>query len=87
MCQVCFRSLPEAPSTRCVCVCVGVWVSLCVCAIACSHNNTLRIPDVHNPLIQLVWGHAYMCQDCVRSLLEAPSILWDTLCVCVCVCI
>ena len=28
-----------------------------------------------------------MCQDCIRSLLEAPSTLcitWDTVCVCVC---
>ena len=35
-------------------------------------------------------GHAYICQDCVRSLPEAPSIpcmTRDTVCVCVCVCV
>ena len=32
-------------------------------------------------------GHAYICQDCVRSLPEAPSIpcmTRDTVCVCLC---
>ena len=63
-----------------VCVCV------CVFDIACSPQPPLRLPDVHSPLMKLVWGHADMCQDCIRFLLEAPSTLCitgDTVCVCV----
>ena len=53
-------------------------------------EHILRPPEVHSPLIKFVGGHAHMCQDCFRSLSEAPSTLWitgDTVCVCVCHCL
>ena len=72
----------------------GHSVRVCVCHCLLT-SPPLRPANVHRPLVQLVGGHAYMCQDCVRSLPEAPSILCITgdtgcvclfVCVCVCVC-
>ena len=64
---------------HCLCVCV------CVFDTACSPHRPLRPPAVLAHQFNLCAGHAYMCQDCVRSLPEAPSTLCmtrDTVCVC-----
>ena len=64
---------------------------MCVCVCHCLLPPPLTASSrVHSPLIKLVGCHAYMCQDCVRFLSEAPSTLCitrDTVCVCVCVCL
>ena len=84
----CPRLHPPCVSRETLCVCVCVCVCLCVFAISCSPNYTLRPPDVHSTIISLAEKNAYMCQDCFRSLPEAPSTLCitrDTVCVCLCV--
>ena len=90
MCQDCFRSLSETPSTLCitrdiVCVCVYVCVCLPFPAPPTTHCD---LPMFIAQLISLEEKNAYMCQDCFRSLPEAPSTLCitrDTVCVCLCV--
>ena len=84
MCHDCVRFLPEAPSTLCI-----TWDTVCVCVCL-----TLPAPPTPHCVLQMFiahsfnqWGgHAYMCQDCIRFLPEAPSTLCitrDTVCVCV----
>ena len=77
----------HCPRLHLVCVSRGT-LFVCLFAIACPLHPPLHPPDVYNLPIYLVGGNTYLCQDCVRSLPEAPSILCitrDTLCVCVCV--
>ena len=84
--QSCVRSLPEVPSTLCI-----TWDTVCVCVcvfdIACFPQPHYVLPMFRDHRFNLWVGHAFMCQDSVRSLREAPSTLCITSvteCVCVC---
>ena len=89
MCQVCVRSLPDAPSTLCI---MGDTVCVCVCVfgIACSPHPTLHPPDVHSPLILLMGGPCLYVSR-LRLILARGSIhpVYHEIhgvCACVCVC-